>query len=390
VRRELKGARALRAVRVVRLLGIAALAIGAGACASTAPVELESHDSNRAAPFENPPGSARRTSIAWRLPKLIARFISHGLASRTNDHSHILSHARTVEQFDALRGKNSVTWIGHMTVLLQLDGVNIVTDPWWSDRASPIPGFGPKRYAEPALGLNELPPIDIVIVSHSHRDHLDLRAIEALPKHANTTAVVPLGLGRFFSKRGYNNVVELAWEETADIHGMRITALPAIHWSKRAWFKKNDTLWASYAIEGASGTRVYFGGDSDYGPVHAEMASRWGEFDLALLSIGGFHNAGVHCAPEECVRIAMDLDARALLPLHWGTIYLGEGPPRELPARFAANAFAHGFAPDDVWQMDIGETRALPAPLHSERTPPLVAAASLAARGADADLPEAF
>jgi L-ascorbate metabolism protein UlaG (beta-lactamase superfamily) len=103
------------------------------------------------------------------------------------------------------------------------------------------------------------------------------------------------------------------------------------------------------------------------------MARRWGDFDLALLSIGGFHNAGVHCAPEDCVRIGMDLDARVLLPLHWGTIYLGEGPPQELPARFVANALAQGFAVDDVWRMDIGETRALPEHLTPARARPLVA-----------------
>jgi N-acyl-phosphatidylethanolamine-hydrolysing phospholipase D len=369
--RKSKDARMARAVGVVRLLYVGAVAVTVTACATTPRAQSPSDDPPNAERFENPPGSAHRTSIVNRLPTLIARFIRHGFAPRTRDRSHILSHTETVEQFDSSLGKNSVTWIGHMTVLLQLDGVNILTDPWWSDRASPIPGFGPKRYAQPALGIDELPTIDVVVVSHSHRDHLDLDAIEALPKHQDTAAIVPVGLGRFFKERGYRNVVELDWEETAEIDGVTITALPAIHWSKRKWFKRNDTLWASYAIEGTSGTRIYFGGDSDYGPVHAEIAQRWGDFDLALLSIGGFHNAGVHCAPEDCVRIGMDLDARVLLPLHWGTIYLGEGPPHELPARFVANALSQGFAVDDVWRMDIGETRALPQHLTPAR--PLVA-----------------
>jgi L-ascorbate metabolism protein UlaG (beta-lactamase superfamily) len=350
----------LRSPSASRIVCVGALALLVTSCATTSTLPSDVRDDTTPVRFENPAGSAKRTSIVTRLPKLLARFIRYGFAPETRDRSHVLAHADAVELLESFRDESSVTWIGHMTVLLRIDGRTILTDPWWSDYASPIPGIGPKRYVPPALRIDELPPVDVVVISHSHYDHLDLGAIVRLPNRHRIAAVVPLGLGAFFRERGYGTVVELAWQESVEIDGMKLTALPAIHWSKRTAFKMNDTLWAAFAIEGPSGVRIFFGGDSDYGPVHADVASRWDGFDLALLSIGGFHNDGVHCTPEECVLLGMDLGARVLLPLHWGTIYLGEGPPRELPARFAAAAADNGLDAQSVWTLQIGETRALP------------------------------
>jgi L-ascorbate metabolism protein UlaG (beta-lactamase superfamily) len=330
--------------------------------------------------YENPEGSAKRAHIATRLPTLIARFIEHALKSQTSDRSHVLEHADTLRMLDALRDRSSITWIGHMTVLLKIDGRTILADPWWSSYASPVPGLGPKRYVPPALAIDELPPIDVVIVSHSHYDHLDVAAIGALPHRERITAVVPTGLGVYFRERGYGTVIELGWEESTKVAGLELTALPTIHFSQRRPFLINDTLWAAFAIEGPSGARVYFGGDSDYGPVHAKLGRRWGGFDLALLSIGGFHNPGVHCTPEECVRLGLELGARVLVPIHWGTIYLGEGPPENLLARFRAAALAYGVPEQDVWPMQIGETRALPEPLPARQLQPATSTGD--ARGA--------
>ncbi len=315
--------------------------------------------------YKNPEGSAKRTHIATRLPTLLARFLKHTWSSQTSGRGHVLSHDETVRQLAALEGTNSVTWIGHMTVLLKVDGRTILADPWWSNYGSPVPGFGPRRYVPPALAIEELPPIDVVLVSHSHYDHLDVHAIGHLPHRERITAVVPLGLGGFFRDRGYGAVIELDWEQSTTAAGIKVTVLPAIHFSQRRPFKLNDTLWAAFGIEGPSGARIYFEGDSDYGPVHAKVGSRFGGFDIALLSIGGFHNAGVHCTPEDCVRLGMDLGARVLVPLHWGTIYLGEGPPEKLVERFQAAALANGIREQDVWRMRIGETRALPQPIRA-------------------------
>jgi L-ascorbate metabolism protein UlaG (beta-lactamase superfamily) len=297
---------------------------------------------------------------------LVGEFIKHIFVRQTKDRSHILDQETVQSQFESRQASNTITWIGHMTTLINVDGYQVLTDPWWGNYGSPVPGLGPRRYAKPALAIDQLPEIDVIVVSHSHYDHLDVNAISQLPNRDRITAVVPLGVGKYFRQRGYQHVIELDWEETTEIGELRITALPAIHWSQRRLFRKNDTLWASFAIEGPSGRRIFFGGDSDHGPVHAEIAKAWGDFDLALLSIGGFHNEGVHCAPEDCVKLGTDLDAATLLPLHWGTIYLGEGPPEILATRFRDAALRQGIAEGDVWSLQIGETRVLPNPRRTQ------------------------
>lgn len=343
-----------------RLALVAWLAFGvAGSVAS---------DANADHLYDNPPDSPQRTSIVTRLPAMLWRFARDTLMAAKRDRSHLLPHAETLAELHAHEGTNSVTWIGHMTTLLKLDGRTILTDPWWANYASPVPGFGPRRYAPPAVAIDELPPIDIVVVSHSHYDHLDHKAIASLPHRERITAVVPLGVGRYFQDLGYGNVVELGWHESTSVQGVAITALPAIHWSQRVPFKMNDTLWAAFAIESPSGARVYFGGDSDRDPAHLQSARGTPGYDLALLSIGGFHNPGVHCEPEACAALGRDVGARVLVPLHWGTIYLGEGPPHELPERFARAAVAEGTPAEDVWVLRIGETRELPVRGEPART----------------------
>ena len=310
--------------------------------------------------YYNPPGSPVRKPILNRLPAMLGRFLQHFVDPQTNDRSHILDEAAVRSQLERRPDENTITWIGHMTTLMNIDGRYVLTDPWWSNYGSPIPGLGPRRYAPPALAIDELPQIDVIVVSHSHYDHFDLNAVSRIRGRDKITAVVPLGLGRFFRERGYGEVHELDWEQTVTANGLSITALPAIHWSQRQPFRKNDTLWASFAIEGPSGIRVFFGGDTDHGPIHADLGARLDSFDVALLSIGGFHNDGVHCAPESCVQLGADVDADVLIPLHWGTIYLGEGPPQLLAQRFKKAADTAGLDREQIWEMQIGETRALP------------------------------
>jgi N-acyl-phosphatidylethanolamine-hydrolysing phospholipase D len=335
---------------------IAAAASGCGALGEPASVP---HEGVAATEFHNPPGSDKRRSFVWRLPRLAVRLARNMIAPVTQDRSHIMNPADAARLRVALEDQDSITWIGHMTVLIELDGVTILTDPWFGEHGTPVP-VGPRRLAPPSIAVEDLPPIDIVLVSHGHYDHLDIEAIERLPGHERATAVVPLGLGHFFAERNYGRVVELDWQDSVDVDGITLTALPAIHWSKRRLFHMNDTLWAAFAIEAEGGPRIFFGGDSDFGPIHESLGARWGGFDIALLSIGGFHNPGVHCTPETCVEMAEALHAEVIVPLHWGTIYLGEGPPSELPARFVDAAREHGYAEDEAWVMQIGETRALP------------------------------
>lgn len=315
--------------------------------------------------FRNPPDSPARNAWSDRMPWLLGKaFRVTRTDPATLAHGHVLDKAETLRQLSAAAGRDSITWIGHMTALLRMDGRTVLTDPFFSDYATPLPPLGPKRYVPPALTVEELPPIDVVVISHSHFEHLDLPSIRALPNRARITAVVPLRLGWYFRDAGYGRVIELDWEESAEAAGLRFTALPVIHWSKRSAFATNDTLWAAFAIEAANGARVYFGGDAEYGPIYSRMAARHGGFDLALLSIGAFLPRivmhGAHCVPEDCVRIGTDLDAHTLLAMHWGTIQLGDDTPAEGVARFRKGAAKAGVPADRVWVMKIGETRPLP------------------------------
>lgn len=320
--------------------------------------------------FRNPPGSPVRSSLTERLPWVMSRFAGFSIAAEAAPtdvgagRDHVIPRTQVRAGLTATDGKNTVTWIGHLTALLRLDGKTILTDPWLTDYASPVRPLGPKRYVPPALTAAQLPPIDFVVISHSHYDHLDLPTIETLPNRDRITALVPLGLGVYFRERGYGKVIELDWEQSARIGGMKFTALPVIHWSKRSLFATDDTLWAGWAIESKSGARVYFGGDAEYGPVYRKIAKRHGGFDLALLSIGAFMPRivmnGAHCVPENCLRISRDLGAHTHLGMHWGTVQLGDDKPADAIRRFRAGGRALGIPDDRVWLMKIGETRILP------------------------------
>lgn len=316
--------------------------------------------------FRNPPGSPKRNGWIDRAPWVAKRFASFvgEVEAAPPPRDHVLARDRVPRQMKQTEGRDTVTWIGQMTTLLRLDGRTILTDPWLTDHASPMGSWGPKRYVPPALGFDDLPAIDFVVISHSHYDHLDLPTIERLPGRERITAVVPLGLGGYFRDSGYGRVVELDWEQSTTVDGMKFTALPVIHWSKRSPFATNDTLWAGFAIESPGGARIYFGGDAEYGPVYAEIAKRHGGFDLALLSIGAFLPRvvmdGAHCVPEDCLKIGMDLGAYTHLGIHWGTLQLGDDGPYLARDRFIAAGRAAGLPRDRLWIMKIGETRVLP------------------------------
>ena len=350
--------------RLFKMAGLCLVVLALSACGAAPHVPGKPyHDTSDG--FRNPDGSPERNSWIVRFPWVLGRLLGiSGTAEPTPPHDHVLPHDQVLGQFKATEGQNSVTWIGHMTTLLRLDGKTVLTDPWFTDYPSPIPPIGVKRYVPPALGLDELPPIDFVVVSHAHFDHLDLPSIERLAGRERITAIVPLGLGHYFRQRGFGRVIELDWEERAVVDGMTFTALPVVHWSKRAICSTNDTLWAGIAVESPTGARLYFGGDAEYGPIYATLAERHGGFDLALLSIGAFLPRtvmdGAHCVPEDCLRIGIDLKAHTQLGLHWGTAQMGDDRPAEAVGRFTAAGRAAGLAEDRVWIMKIGETRVLP------------------------------
>jgi L-ascorbate metabolism protein UlaG (beta-lactamase superfamily) len=269
-------------------------------------------------------------------------------------------------------GPESLTWLGHACFLIRTGGFTILTDPFLSDYASPIAGLGPKRYVPPGLAIEELPDIDVVLLSHNHYDHLDGPSVEkiSLKVRGKAAAVVPRGLRGFFERRGFPDVRELGWGEgtflskssssSPSSSSLSLSCLPSIHFSGRTPFDRNETLWCSWKI--ASPTRaLYFAGDTGYGPVFAELGRTHGPFDAALLPIGAYEPASimrpVHLNPEEAVAAGRDLKASTLVAMHWGTIVLTDEPPFEPPVRFRAAALQAGYPDDRAWVMRIGETR---------------------------------
>jgi N-acyl-phosphatidylethanolamine-hydrolysing phospholipase D len=233
----------------------------------------------------------------------------------------------------------------------------------FSKYASPLP-ISPGRYVNPGLSPENLPPIDIILVSHNHYDHLDSDFIESLNNKDDIQVFVPLKLKSFFSERNYENIHELDWYETDSIYNFRFTSLPTVHYSGRGIGDKNKSLWCSWAISSSSG-QYYFIGDSAYSPtIFKEIGKKFGRFDLAMVTIGTYGNRkyGVnnHTTPEEAVTIGKEINAKALLGIHWGTINLSDEDPWEQPNRFEEAAKKSGYSSEDIWIFKIGETRKLP------------------------------
>ncbi len=229
----------------------------------------------------------------------------------------------------------SVTWIGHSTLLIQMNGMNILTDPIFSDRCSPVQFVGPKRVVAPGISLDSLPPIDLVVISHDHYDHLDKNTIKALGN--KTFYVVPLGVGEILKSWGITNFQELDWWSAITFNQIRIVCTPAQHFSGRKPLRKNKTLWASWLLKGKQFT-FYYGGDSGYFPGYREISEREGPVHVAALPIGAYEPrwfmSPVHTNPQEALKAFLDLQARIFIPIHWGTFILSDealtAPPEVL------------------------------------------------------------
>jgi L-ascorbate metabolism protein UlaG (beta-lactamase superfamily) len=218
-----------------------------------------------------------------------------------------------------------VTWLGHATVLVEIDGHRVLTDPVWSDRASPFGWVGPRRWYAPPLALADLPRLDAVVISHDHYDHLDRRTIEAL-RDRDTTFVVPLGVGAHLAYWGVPEarIVELDWWERTRVgDDLEIVCAPARHASGRMLVDNDATLWASWAFVGRA-HRAYFSGDTGLFPALRDIGARLGPFDVTMIEAGQYHRAWPdwHIGPEQAVAAHGMLRGRALLPIHWGLFRL--------------------------------------------------------------------
>jgi L-ascorbate metabolism protein UlaG (beta-lactamase superfamily) len=311
--------------------------------------------------FQNLPGAINR-DVPWTV------YLRFSLARFGADDppvpppGHVLPESQALADLAAMDGADTLTWLGHATFLIRLDGVTILTDPFLTDRASPFAFGGPTRYAPPGITVENLPPIDVIVLSHSHYDSLDIPTLEALANKQDIQAVVPLGLGERFRELGFGTVHELDWFEAADVDGLVITALPSQHWSSRTLFDQNKTLWMGAAIE-STGLRLYFSGDSGYGPTFADLGAEFGPFDFGIIGIGAYGPRemmkATHTTPEEAVALGLDLAVETIVGMHWGTIALGTEPPFEAPERFRNAAQAAGLSPGNAWIMAIGETRGI-------------------------------
>lgn len=265
----------------------------------------------------------------------------------------------------------SATWIGHASVLVQASGLNVLTDPIFSERASPVALLGPQRKQPPGLAVNELPRVDVVVISHNHFDHLDRNSVLLLAAQAGGSPLflVPLGVKPWLAKQGIERVVELDWWQSHRVGEVDFFLTPVQHWSGRSLSDRHHSLWGGWAALGPD-FHWYFSGDtgysSDFAATRRYFAPRQpqGGFDLALLAIGAYEPnwfmKDQHVNPREAVRIHHDLNARRSVGIHWGTFDLSDEPLGQPPRDLARERQAAGLAADDFSVMAVGETRVYP------------------------------
>jgi N-acyl-phosphatidylethanolamine-hydrolysing phospholipase D len=256
----------------------------------------------------------------------------------------------------------TVTWVNHSTFLVSAGGLNVLTDPIWSDRCSPVQWVGPKRRHPPGVAFEDLPRIDHVFVSHSHYDHLDADTVKAIGD--GPTWWVPLRLGAWFREQGITRVVEMDWWDSREVPGpeggtMRITSVPVQHFSGRTPFDHNETLWSGWVVR-IGKRQFYFAGDTGYNTRDFRDARRrLGPMDLALIPIGAYNPRWfmkqMHVNPEEAVRIHEDLGARLSIAMHWKTFKLTDEPPREPPYRLFLALKARGIPTDRFRVLEPGQ-----------------------------------
>jgi L-ascorbate metabolism protein UlaG (beta-lactamase superfamily) len=277
----------------------------------------------------------------------------------------------------------AVTFVNHATVLIQLPGLNVLTDPVWSERASPLSWLGPKRVRDPGIPFDALPRIDLVLVSHNHYDHLDLATLRRLDERFAPLTLVPLGDRARVESAGVRRVTALDWWEGVAVdRETRITFTPAQHFSARGLFDRNKSLWGSYAVQ-HGGHLIYFGGDTGYSTHFAEIRARLGPSDLAFLPIGAYEPnwfmGPMHMNPAEAVKAHRDLAARQSVAIHFGTFQLTEEaidrPIRDLEVALAR----HRVAASEFIVLDEGRTRivpleqpARPSPVRTRTEPALI------------------
>lgn len=318
--------------------------------------------------FRNPwPGAEQhglRDFLRWRLE----RWRGVGRAPEDRAPPELPRAAPSFASPRARPGELTATWVGHSTVLVQIGGLNVLTDPMWSRRASPFRWVGPRRLTPPGVALEQLPPIDLVLLSHNHYDHLDADSVRALAgQHPDARWMAPLGLSPLLERLGARRVTELGWWDETTAGDALVASVPAQHFSARGVRDRRRTLWCGWVVR-AGGHALYFAGDTGRHPEFRSIGERFGPFDLSLLPIGAYEPRWfmrpVHVDPEEAVHVFLELNAGAppahravALGIHWGTFQLADEPVLEPPARTRAAWRAAALDERDLWILRHGETR---------------------------------
>ena len=226
--------------------------------------------------------------------------------------------------------------------------------------------FGPKRYVDPAIELDELPKIDLFLLTHNHYDHLSTRTIQRFP-YKKAKVATALQLGKYFTKNGFNDVTELDWYDQIKVNDLKITFVPAVHWSKRSLWDTNKTLWGSFLIE-YNGKKFFFACDTGYGGIYKDLGKKYGPIDLTFINIGAYNfypmapkkdKSIYHTNPEEALNIGQDLKSKKVLGMHWGTVVLSLEPIMEPGLRFKNSSNQYGYHPDDAITFKIGQLETL-------------------------------
>ena len=310
--------------------------------------------------FRNPEGSPIRSeNVKWSYSTFNKE---KKKLDMTVPDEHVMKKNLVLEKLNSIQNNDYIGWIGHATFLIKLGNTTIITDPVFSKNAGPLI-FGPKRYTEPALNLNELPKIDLFLLTHNHYDHQDMGTIRKFP-YKDTKVFTALKLGKYFTKHHFKDVQELDWYQEVKFNDLKITFLPAVHWSKRSLTDTNKTLWGSFLIEYA-GKKIFFACDTGYGNIYKKIGKEYGPIDLTMINIGAydfrpmFEKSIYHTSPEEALQAAQDLKSKKVLGTHWGTFVLSLEPIMEPPKRFKDNAEKFGFKREDALIFKIGEFKKL-------------------------------
>jgi N-acyl-phosphatidylethanolamine-hydrolysing phospholipase D len=299
------------------------------------------------------------------------------IPQQTPDLKAVQAYAPAYAASGASAARPAITWVGHATMLVQAGGLNVLTDPVFSKRASPVQFIGPSRAQPPGIALADLPPIDVVVVSHNHYDHLDTDSVQAIAERSAaagrpTLFLVPLGVKSWFASRGITHVIEMDWWDSHVYRGVEFNFTPVQHWSARSFGDRSQTLWGGYAVF-APDLHWYFSGDTGYSKDFADTRTRFanrqaagqgGGFDVALIAVGAYEPrwfmSGQHVNPAEAVQIHQDLGAKRSVGVHWGTFELTDEPLDQPPQDLATARAAKGLKDEDFSVMAVGETRFLP------------------------------